>query len=162
MNSINQTTDEQNGTDKIEDANANTDGSSRKQWIVRGIVLLIIIVIIIVVIVEYENVKKILKEFLKWVEDHPILGPFLLALIYIIAVVFFLPGSILTLGAGLALKQAYNSTWRALLIGSLAVWFGASIGAFLAFLLGRYVFKEAVEKLSAKYPLIKAINMTIH
>jgi len=91
-----------------------------------------------------------------------VLGPFLLALIYIIAVVFFLPGSVLTLGSGLALKQAYNSTWRALLIGTLAVWIGASAGAFLSFLLGRYVFKEAVEKLSEKYPLIKAVDKAIN
>lgn len=114
------------------------------------------------VVIEYDNVKEAFKKFLVWVQEHPVLGPFLLALIYIVAVVFFLPGSVLTIGSGVALKQAYNSTWRALLIGSLAVWIGASVGAFLSFLLGRYVFKEAVEKLSEKYPLIRAIDKAIY
>ena len=102
-----------------------------------------------------------LSEFLTWVETHKVLGPICLSLIYIICVVFFVPGSILTIGAGLAFKQAYGSTWKAMVVGFLSVWVGASIGATIAMILGRFVFKEYVQKLSEKYPTIKALDKAI-
>ena len=43
-----------------------------------------------------------------------------------------------------------------------AVWIGASVGACAAMLLGRFVFKESVEKAASKYPIIKAIDKAIH
>mmetsp|Transcript_1872 Transcript_1872/g.2572 ORF Transcript_1872/g.2572 Transcript_1872/m.2572 type:complete len:151 (+) Transcript_1872:62-514(+) len=121
---------------------------SKKKWLIKGAVLLAIGFAIVLVFVFKSEVEEILESFLDWVEKHKVLGPFLLALVYIIAVVFFLPGSILTIGAGLTFKAAYGSTGQALLVGSLAVWIGASIGATVAMLLGRFVFKESVEKLS--------------
>ena len=48
-----------------------------------------------------------------------------------------------------------------MVVGLLSVWIGASVGATLAMLLGRFVFKEYVTKLSMKYPLIKAIDKAI-
>ena len=68
----------------------------------------------------------------------------MLAGVYVIATVLFLPGLILTLGAGFAFNQAYNSVGLAMLVGTLSVWVGASIGATIAFLLGRYVFRSAI------------------
>ena len=50
---------------------------------------------------------------------------------------------------------------RAVLIGSLAVWIGASLGSIVAMLLGRFVFKEWVRKQAEKYPLISAIDKAI-
>ena len=73
-----------------------------------------------------------------------------------------MPGSILTIGAGLAFKQAYGQTWKALLVGMAAVWVGASVGGTIAFFLGRFVFKDYVEKFSKKYPIMDAVNKAIH
>ena len=69
-------------------------------------------------------------------------------LLYIVATVCFIPGSILTLGAGWAFQQAYKKTWEALMIGTAAVFTGAFIGVILCFLLGKYIFRGAAAKMS--------------
>jgi len=106
-------------------------------------------------------VNAVLRDFVNWVKDHPLAGPFALSGVYVFCTVLFIPGSILTLGAGFAFKQAYKSTWHALAVGSAAVWVGASVGAAIAMVLGRFVFKDWVTKKAEKYPLIDAINTAI-
>jgi len=73
----------------------------------------------------------------QWVENAGVAAPLLFMLVYVIAVVFFLPGSVLTLlgGAlfGPVLGTLYNLT-------------GATIGATLAFLVSRYLASDWVEK----------------
>jgi len=72
--------------------------------------------------------------------------------------VCFIPGSILTLGAGYAFRLAFKNTGIAVLVGSLSVFIGAYIGSCLAFLLGRYVFRDQITKLSDKFRLFRAID----
>ena len=74
---------------------------------------------------------------------------------------FFVPGSVLTIGAGVAFKQAYISTWKALLIGMVSVWIGASVGGTVAFFLSRYVFSEYFQKFSKKFPIMEAVDKAI-
>jgi uncharacterized membrane protein YdjX (TVP38/TMEM64 family) len=76
----------------------------------------------------------------------------------VVATVFFIPGSILTLGAGWAFNQAFNNTGWAILVGTASVWVGASIGSLLAFLIGRYIFRDQVARLSEKFRLFRAID----
>jgi len=111
-------------------------------WVIRGVILLIIIVSIVLVIVFSKQVKEGLANFIQWIADHPVSGPLILSLVYIVATVFFIPGSILTIGAGYAFNQAFKSTGIALAVGALSVWVGASIGSCIAFLLARYVFTD--------------------
>ena len=125
-----------------DDEDKKSEEPKSNQWIFRIVILVIVVIAIVIAAIYKTEILKILESFLDWVKEHQVLGPILLVLLYIVCVVLFFPGSILTLGAGLALKQAYQSTWKATLVGSLAVWIGASIGATLAMLLGRFVFKE--------------------
>ena len=85
-------------------------------------------------------------------------GPFSLSFAFMLGEVFFIPGSLLTIGAGFAFKRAYMSTSFALMYGSVACWLGASVGAIITMLLGRFVFHDQAMKLAQKYPLVKAIN----
>ena len=48
-----------------------------------------------------------------------------------------------------------------MLVGTLSVWTGASLGATIAFFLGRHIFSNFVQNLSKKYTLIKAVNKAI-
>ena len=82
-------------------------------------------------------------------------------LAYIVATIAFIPGTILTLGAGWAFQQAYNSTWVAVAVGSLSVWIGAEIGSCIAFLLGKFVFRKQAESLATKYRISKALDRAI-
>ena len=99
--------------------------------------------------------------FLEWLADHPAEGTVSLALIYIVATLIFLPGSLLTLGAGVALQAAFENTGLAILIGTIGVWVGAWIGSNLAMLLGRYLFRDSAASLAKKYRVINAIDKVL-
>ena len=98
---------------------------------------------------------------MEWLRDNPALGTISLCLIYIIATLFFIPGSLLTLGAGVALQAAFENTGLAILIGTLGVWIGAWVGSNLAMLLGRYLFRDSAAKLAQKYRVINAIDKVL-
>ena len=76
------------------------------------------------------NPQQLLRNALQWVDDLGAIAPIAFMLIYIVATVAFLPGSVLTLGAGVLFG---------VIQGSIYVFFGATIGATLAFLVGRYL-----------------------
>ena len=88
-------------------------------------------------------------------------GPIILALVYMVSTVFLIPGSILTLGAGWAFQQAYGSTGVAVLVGTISVFIGAWCGSVIAFILGKYVFRDTSEKWAAKYRVTKALDHAI-
>jgi len=73
-------------------------------------------------------VKQYLTVTLEWTQTLGIWGPVILAVVYIIACVLLLPGSVLTLGGGAAFGLG---------VGYLAVTVGSVLGACLAFAVGR-------------------------
>jgi hypothetical protein len=48
-------------------------------------------------------------QFLGWVQHHPMLGMLAVMVVYIVATILFVPGSILTIGAGYAFGAALHS-----------------------------------------------------
>lgn len=78
-----------------------------------------------------------LKGALEWVDSLGTWGPLFFIGIYIVATVLFLPGSLLTLGAGLVFGVVK---------GSLIVSVAATLGASLAFLVSRYVARGWVSR----------------
>jgi uncharacterized membrane protein YdjX (TVP38/TMEM64 family) len=73
-------------------------------------------------------------------------------LIYILATILFIPGSLLTLGAGVL----FGVLW-----GSIYVSIGATIGAAGAFLVGRYLARGWVEKRIEGNDKFKAIDQAV-
>lgn len=61
-----------------------------------------------------------LTSFLEWVEDTPGLGALAFAAVYVFTTVCFIPGALLTLGAGLVFGRALG-TGLGVLVGSLSV-----------------------------------------
>jgi uncharacterized membrane protein YdjX (TVP38/TMEM64 family) len=114
--------------------------------VIRGVIIVVAVVIITLVIVYRAQVSDVLSSFIKWISENPALGALCLFLVYIMASVLFIPGSILTLGAGYAFGLAFDSIGWAILLGTISVFAGAWIGSLIAMLLGRYVFRESVEK----------------
>jgi len=88
-------------------------------------------------------------------QSSPFLGFVYLTLLYVLFTVFFIPGSLLTLGAGFAFTQASGSTAYGILLGTLSVLAGATTGSVLAFLLARYMFKSVVERWIMKTSNVK-------
>lgn len=88
------------------------------------------IVAVLVILANQFNLQGLLQDALFWVSAQGFLGVAVFIGIYILATVLFVPGSLLTLGAGVVFG---------VVAGSVYVFIGASIGAALAFLIGRYV-----------------------
>ena len=106
-------------------------------------------------------ISTALNLFVQWVAINPASGAIVLALVYIIAVVMFVPASILTLGAGASFSAALGFS-TGVIVASVSVFVGASIGAILAFLLGRYVLHDFVQKtFIKKFALMQAIDDAI-
>ena len=106
-------------------------------------------------------VSTLLNHFVLWVAINPALGAIVLALVYIVACVLFVPGSILTLGAGASFAAALGFSYG-ILVASISVFVGAGIGATVSFLLGRYILHDFVQnKLIKKFELFMAIDEAI-
>lgn len=73
--------------------------------------------------------QNLLQNALEWIGSLGVLGGITFIALYIVATVAFLPGSILTLGAGVVFG---------VVLGAVYVFIGATLGAIAAFLIGRY------------------------
>jgi len=83
------------------------------------------------------HVQDLLKSALNWVDSLGFWGPVIFGFIYIFSCVFLLPGSVLTLGAG---------TLFGVVKGSIYVSIASTLGATVAFLVGRYLARNWVAK----------------
>ena len=93
-----------------------------------------------------------LDRFVTWVDGLGALGPLVFILGYIGATVAFIPGSVLSLAAGAIFGLGE---------GVVYVMTGATLGASLAFLLARYVAREAVEQRIAGNAKFAAVDRAV-
>lgn len=93
-----------------------------------------------------------LQQALYWIDGLGASGALAFIAIYVLATVLFLPGSVLTLGAGVVFG---------VLQGFLYVFLGASLGATGAFLIGRYLARGWVAQKLATNPKFKAIDTAV-
>ncbi len=94
----------------------------------------------------------ILKSTLASVESLGPWGPLALGLIYIVACILLVPGSILTLGAGALFG---------VVVGSITVSISSTLGATAAFLIGRYLARDAVARRIAGNKTFDAIDKAV-
>jgi uncharacterized membrane protein YdjX (TVP38/TMEM64 family) len=95
-----------------------------------------------------EFVQTGIQTVLLWVQQLGPWGVLVYILLYNLATIFFIPGSLLTLGGG----AIYGLGW-----GTVYVFTAATLGAILAFLIGRYVAKDWVDHKIAGNPSFQAI-----
>lgn len=98
------------------------------------------------------NPQLWLRDALTWIESLGAVGAVAFVLLYSVATVAFLPGSILTLGAGAIFG---------VLSGSVYVFLGATLGAILAFLVGRYLARGWVASRLSGSETFKAIDAAV-
>ncbi len=106
------------------------------KWLKR-VLILAAVVAVLVIGGKYLNLPQRLADALEWIEDLGPAGMGVYALLYILACVLFIPGSILTLGAG----AIYG-----VVAGALLVSVSSTLGATAAFLVGRYVARSWIAK----------------
>jgi pyruvate/2-oxoglutarate dehydrogenase complex dihydrolipoamide dehydrogenase (E3) component/uncharacterized membrane protein YdjX (TVP38/TMEM64 family) len=116
------------------------------------IVLAVVVVVVLIFAMNAVHVQRYLLDLVNWIRGAGWLGIWVFALVYVLATVFFLPGSILTLGAGFAYGVG---------LGTAVVWIGANVGAALAFVLGRTLARRWVAARVEANPRFAAIDRAV-
>jgi uncharacterized membrane protein YdjX (TVP38/TMEM64 family) len=94
------------------------------------IILALIVIAALIAAAKYFDLQQVFRDTLAWISGLGPIAPLIFVVIYILACVLLLPGSILTLGAGVVFGVVK---------GSIAVSIGSTLGATGAFLVGRYL-----------------------
>ncbi len=92
---------------------------------------------VVVAAFVYFDVQNAFREALAWIDRHGAAGMAAFVALYVLATVLFLPGSVLTLGAGAVFG---------LVQGAVVVSVASTLGATAAFLVGRYLARDWVAR----------------
>ncbi|APG26417.1 hypothetical protein A7E78_00180 [Syntrophotalea acetylenivorans] len=123
------------------------------RWSVLGRVLLVLLLLAALFsAMRFLGVQDLLRSALDWVAGVGVWGMAIFLLLYVLATVLFLPGSILTLGAGALFG---------VLKGSIIVSISATLGATAAFLVGRYLAREWVARRISGNPRFQAVDQAV-
>lgn len=123
----------------------------KKGTLVRAILGVLIVVVAVIAAIRFD-VPSALRTLLEWVADQGALGVAVFGGVYVAATVLFIPGSILTLGAGFVFGVVG---------GTVAVSVASTIGATAAFLVGRYIARGWVSGKIAGDPRFAAIDSAV-
>jgi uncharacterized membrane protein YdjX (TVP38/TMEM64 family) len=93
------------------------------------LIILIVIVAALLGLGWYFDAQSYLRDVLEWIRERGAAGVAVFIGVYIVATVLFVPGSILTLGAGFVYGVLLGTVWVSI---------GSIIGATAAFIVGRY------------------------
>jgi uncharacterized membrane protein YdjX (TVP38/TMEM64 family) len=124
------------------------------QWLKYSLISLIIMGVIIFAkqMGLIAQLQTFLENTLQWIDGLGSTGIFIFILIYMIATIFWIPGTILTLGAGFL---------YGVIQGSILVSVASMVAGTTAFLVGRYFVREKVDKLIENQPKFQAIDQAV-
>ncbi len=97
-------------------------------------------------------VREWIQSLQDWVRGMGAAGPVIYGAIYVLAVVLFVPGIVLTLGAGFL----FGLGWGIVVVSA-----ASTTAAAIAFLIARYLARDSVEKIARKNPKFAAIDRAI-
>src|SRR5213083_694439 len=126
---------------------ASSNTNSRLKWVVY-----VIAGVALVLVLKYFHVQDLLKAALDWIGKLGPWGPVIFVGLYVVATVLFVPGSVLTLGAGAVFGVA---------LGSVCVSISATLGATAAFLVGRYLARDAIARKIEKHEKFATIDRAV-
>ena len=106
------------------------------KWI-KPLLILAVIAAVLVLGGKYSNLQQHLISALEWIKGLGPVGLGVFTGLYVLACIFLIPGSILTLGAG----AIYG-----VVVGSVLVSVSSTLGATAAFLIGRFFARNWVAK----------------
>jgi uncharacterized membrane protein YdjX (TVP38/TMEM64 family) len=107
---------------------------------------------LLLVVVAGREMASGIGGFANWVADQGRTGMALFVLGYAVAVVAFVPGSLLTMAGGAVFGLAQ---------GTALVFIAATLGSALAFLVGRYLARPAIEGWIGSNPRFAAVDRAI-
>jgi len=116
------------------------------------IVLAVLILAALIAAATFFDLQQIFRDTLAWISGLGVIAPVIFIVIYILACVLLLPGSILTLGAGIVFGVVK---------GSIVVSVGSTLGATCAFLVGRYFARGWVSEKIGRNEKFNAIDEAV-
>jgi uncharacterized membrane protein YdjX (TVP38/TMEM64 family) len=119
----------------------------RWKWAAAGAGLVALIVAVRVL-----PVQQWLIAFQDWVRGKGVAGAVAYGAVYVVSALLFVPGSVLTIGAGLLFGLAW---------GTVLVSIASTTAAALAFLIARYVARDRVRRLADRNEKFGAIDRAI-
>jgi uncharacterized membrane protein YdjX (TVP38/TMEM64 family) len=114
--------------------------------------ILLALALVAVVLLLGRRAAALVPQFAAWVQGLGAWGAAVFVLGYVLATVAFVPGSLLTLGAGAIFGLGQ---------GVILVLLGATLGASSAFLVSRYLARTAVERRLAGNPRFATIDRAV-
>ncbi|BCX10104.1 MAG: hypothetical protein KatS3mg066_3963 [Fischerella sp.] len=116
------------------------------------LVLLSCLAVSLIIAAKQLNIQGWLQTSITWIESLGSWGAIAFIIIYNIATLLFIPGSLLTLKGGCL----FGVVW-----GSIYVLIAATIGATFPFIIGRYLTRDWVCRQLEKHPKFKAIDQAV-
>lgn len=104
-------------------------GRERSNKWLKPLLIVASLAVVLVLGGKYLDLQQRLADALAWIEELGTIGFVVFAVVYILACIFLVPGSLLALGAGAIYGVA---------VGSVLVSVSSTLGATAAFLVGRY------------------------
>ena len=101
------------------------------------VILLVVAIVALILLGRHFHLGELFSAMLDQIRGMGALAPVLFIILYVVGAVLFVPGSVLTIGAGVL----FGLLW-----GSVYVSIGATIGATAAFLIGRYLARDWVRR----------------
>jgi len=126
-----------------------SDGAAKKKI---KLVIFLVALVGLFSAFKFLPLNEYLGNFFQTIQSLGMWGPVLLAVAYVVATVLMVPGTILTLGAGFAFG---------VVTGTIAVSLGSTLGALLAFLVGRTMARDFVEQKAGQYPKFAAVDRAV-
>ena len=102
--------------------------------------------------INWLNPQQVLQASLTWIDSLGPTAAIAFIVIYALATVALFPGSVLTIGGGVL----FGVVW-----GTLYVFVGATLGATGAFLVGRYLARDWVQRKIEQFPKFRAIDQAL-
>lgn len=119
-------------------------GWTKSPWLKLGIALVVEISVVVIVFftpvrgwLGLDNARTIMHNFQTWRENLGLLAPLAYMLTYVVATVFAIPGSALTLASGAIFGAIQGTLWTVI---------GATLGATGAFLASRFFIGGKIAK----------------
>jgi len=125
--------------------NAETPKSTTPRLIVGAVV-------VVALLISARQLGGYLPQLVEYVEGLGALGPIVFMIAYVVGVVAFLPGSLLTLTGGALFDIGPGTAY---------VFLAAVIGSSLAFLASRYVARNAIEEKLRANPRFAALDQAV-
>lgn len=117
-----------------------------------GLVLTILMAVGIGLLLRQEGVRGQVETLLEWTGKNGTLGVGVFVLVYMLLVIFLLPGIIFTMASGFLFGPVWGVIW---------VLVGTTVGASFAFLIARYLLHDRVRNWMNKSPKLMRVEKRI-